>query len=217
MVVWVVPFFSPLWFTTNQAPITGGKKHLCTADQDTKMHPSVQLKVGGLHLGGDCRARELAMGPAVAEETVVHLAANERNLSGRDVAGWRRWVGICQDQLLSQERPRDQGRERTGRWLDKENWREATFVHPRRQEHHPQTSGISPPLEDPLTGCGHTQVPGTHLTPLGRHPLLSVFVFNVPTPNLSGELAQRRETRNLCPNTTSWKTKRLLTSDLLNY
>lgn len=50
------------------------------------MHPSVHLKVGGLHLGGDRRVRELATGPAVAEEIVVHLAAKEHKLSDRDVA-----------------------------------------------------------------------------------------------------------------------------------
>lgn len=93
MVVWVVPFFSLLWFTINWTSITEKKKeHLCTLYQNIQeICSSVYFKGGKLGFGGGSRAREVATyGGRCGDGKKVTKgpAVGEHSFSGRG-GGWR--------------------------------------------------------------------------------------------------------------------------------
>lgn len=154
------------------------------------MHSSVHLRVGGPDLGGGCGARGLDMGPAGAEET-VHQAVDGHNRWQR-----RRKVevvhGVARTSCSLRMGHSDQGRERDGReWIRRRTLEERVpYCLSWEARAPPLTSGIPPPS---LPGVG-TPKGHRHTSPHSAPTLcFSRSVFNVPTPNLTGESAHRNQ------------------------
>lgn len=176
------------------------------------MHSSVHLRVDGPDLGGGCGVRGLDMGPVGAEET-VHRAVDGHNCWQRrqkvEVAH-----GVARNGCSLRMGHSDEGRERDGRqWIGQRTLEECVPCCLSWEARAPPlTSGVPPPS---LPGVGTPK--GHRYTSPPSAPTLcfSVTVLACPLPTSLG--SQCRETKNLCCNTTSWKTRRLLTSKLLNY
>lgn len=150
MASWVIPFFSPFWFKTNQTSITQKKTALYGIP-----NKSIHLKMGGLNVRGAYGARQMAAVAAVVQQ----------DFSSRGGGGWRWYIrglpdSACQWSLWAEIAVTER-RERKRRKAQRTEGMCSLLSAPGFwQEDHPWTSGTPPPLPlDPLPGCGHIQIP----------------------------------------------------------
>lgn len=106
MVVWVILFFSLLWFKTNQTSVREQKRP-CTAYQDTpEIHPHVRPKVGGVDLRAGCRARRVAVAAEVGK-VVSDRAGVGKGQPCYACCSWRDLLlSLWEETIVTRERKR---------------------------------------------------------------------------------------------------------------
>lgn len=162
MVVWVILFFSLLWFKTNQTSVREQKRP-CTAYQDTpEIHPSVHPKVGGVDLRAGCRARRVAVAAEVGK-VVSGRAGVGKGRPCCACCGWRDLLlSVWEETIVTRERKRKKADQRT------EGTHLLLYAPGFQQEIHPRTSGIHPTGGSPYMGTPSVK----HIPPLTLLPPL---------------------------------------------